>query len=157
MNPSTNHIAVSPPSGESITTHRVETADTWYDEETDQLFFVQLATGKVYACHVDTIRLRLVADTGVKAENASSYAVVYLPDSRHCLIVYDHLVAGDLPWKLVNLVTGKIRHLNMFAVGCDHHNTGAYHPPTKTIVITGGSGESNWGNGTAFHHYRLQS
>ena len=101
VEPATNRVAVSHLSGAPISSHRTETADTWYDKDTDELYFVQLATGKVYACHVGNKTLRLVADTGVTAHNAASYAVVYISDSKHCLIVYDHGVGGASPWKLV--------------------------------------------------------
>lgn len=154
LQPATNQVSTIGVTGVPITSHRTETADTWYDPETDELYFVQLATGRIYACHVGAHRLRMVADTGVKAGNASSYAVVYLTDSKYCLIVYDSVVAGALPWKLVNLISGAVQHLNLYASGCDHHNTGVYHPTSKTIVITGGSGEVNKANGAAFHHYR---
>lgn len=151
LNPATNVItSASVP----VSSHRTETADTWYDESTDELYFVQLATGKVYAYHIGKKSLRQVADSGVTADNASSYAVVYITDSRYCLIVYNEPVGGARPWKLVNLATGNVQHLNLFAPGCTSHNTGVYHPPTKTIVLTGGSSaDGNYKNGGAFHHY----
>ena len=151
LNPSTNVIISE---GLGVSSHRTETADTWYYEVTDELYFVQLATGKVYAYHIGKKLLRPVADTGVTANNASSYAVVYLTESRYCLIVYDELVGGARPWKLVNLATGAVQHLNLFAPGCTNHNTGVYHPPTKTIVLTGGSNDGNYRNGGAWHHYK---
>lgn len=153
LDPATNIVTAVRVSGASISSHRTETADTWYDADTDELYFVQLATGKVYACHIGNSALRLVADTGVLAGNASSYAVVYITDSKHCLIVYNAAVGGALPWKLVNLATGQTQHLNLFAPGCTNHNTGTYHPPTKTIVLTGGGNDGNRANGAAFHHY----
>ncbi|HTF20854.1 MAG TPA: hypothetical protein VK658_22425, partial [Chryseolinea sp.] len=121
---------------------------------TDEFYFVQLAVGKIYAYHIGKRLLRLVADMGIKADNASSYAVVYITDGGYCLIVYDQLVGGARPWKLVNLSTGSVQHLNLFAPGCTNHNTGVYHPPTKTIVLTGGSNDGNFKNGGAFHHYK---
>ncbi|MBM3342587.1 MAG: hypothetical protein FJY56_10835 [Betaproteobacteria bacterium] len=154
LQPASNQVLAVGVTGAPISSHRTETADTWYDPDTDELYFVQLATGRVYVCHVGGQRLRLVADTAVKTGDASSHAVIYLTDSKHCLIVYDSPAAGALPWKLVNLVTGAVRHLNLYAPGCDHYNTGVYHPPSKTIVLTGGSGPANRVNGAAFHHYR---
>ncbi len=154
LDPVTNIVTAARVSGQPVSSHRIETADTWYDLDSDELYFVQLATGKVYACHVGNRTLRMVADAGITASNAASYAVVYITDSKHCLIVYNQEVGGTLPWKLVNLSTGAVQHLRLFAPGCTNHNTGAYHPPTKTIVLTGGSSEVNMANGAAFHHYR---
>ena len=154
LDPVTNVVISAGVSGASVSSHRIETADTWYDQDTDELYFVQLATGKVYACQIENKVLRMVAATGVTAGNASSYAVVYITDSKHCLIVYNIEVGGVNPWKLVNLATGTVQHLNLFAPGCTNYNTGAYHPPTKTIILTGGSNDGNMANGAAFHHYR---
>ena len=143
--------------GLGISSHVVHTGDTWYDADTDDLYFVQISTGKVYAYRIGTRILRLVAttlDKTISSEN--SIAIVYLTDSRHCLLVYATMQIGsDTPWKLVNLASGEVRHLNPFPPGITRHNTGAYHPPTKTIVLTGGSNDGNKRNGAAFHHYRL--
>jgi hypothetical protein len=72
-----------------ISPHVVHTADTWYDAATDELYFVQIATGKVYAFRIGTKMLRLVATTIEKTiSTQNSIGVVYLTDSRHCLLVY---------------------------------------------------------------------
>jgi hypothetical protein len=139
-----------------ISPHVVHTADTWYDAATDELYFVQIATGKVYAFRIGTKMLRLVATTIEKTiSTQNSIGVVYLTDSRHCLLVYAaKQIDSELPWKLVNLDTGAVRHLNPMPPGITRHNTGAYHPQTKTIVLTGGNNDGNKRNGAAFHHYR---
>lgn len=154
LDPATNIVTASSVVGPPVSSHRIETADTWYDEVADELYFVQLATGRIYVCHVGKKTLRLIADLGVKADNSASYAVVYITDSRHCLIVYDESTGGSAPWKLVSLDSGNIQHLNLFAQGCSLHNTGIYHPPTRSVVLAGGSYERNMINGAAFHHYR---
>lgn len=142
--------------GLAISSHLVHTADTWYDADSDEFYFVQIATGKVYGYRIATHVLRLVAtaiDRTISEE--TSIAVVYLTDSRHCLLVYSASQIGStMPWKLVDLSSGAVRHLNEFAPGITHHNCGAYHPPTRTIVLTGGSNDGNRRNGAAFHHYR---
>ena len=142
--------------GLRISSHVVHTGDTWYDADTDEFYFVQISTGKVYAYRIGTKILRLVAttiDKTIRGEN--SIAIVYLTDSKHCLLVYSTKQIGSaLPWKLVNLASGEVRHLNPFPPGITRHNTGAYHPPTKTIVLTGGSNDGNKRNGASFHHYR---
>jgi hypothetical protein len=140
----------------NISSHIVHTADTWYDAATDELVFVQIATGKVYAFRIGTGMLRLVATTIDKTVSTqNTIAVVYLPDSKHCLLAYAaKQIQSELPWKLVNLDTGAIRHLNPFPPGITRVNTGVYHPPTKTIVMTGGSNDGNRRNGAAFHHFR---
>jgi hypothetical protein len=100
-----------------VSSHRIETADTWYDADTDELYFVQLPTGKVYGYNIGRNALRLVADTGVNADNAASFAVVYLSDSKHCLIVYSQAVGGPQPWKLVDLRSGTVQHFESFRAG----------------------------------------
>ncbi|HQU49709.1 MAG TPA: twin-arginine translocation signal domain-containing protein [Casimicrobiaceae bacterium] len=140
----------------NVSSHLVHTADTWYDADTDEFYFVQIATGRVYGYQIAKRTMRLVAttiDRTISAQN--SIAVVYLTDSKHCLLVYSEKQVGSpLPWKLVDLASGDVRHLNLYPPGITSHNTGAYHPPTRTIVLTGGSNDGNRRNGAAFHHYQ---
>ena len=108
----------------------------------------------VWGYQIGTNKLRRIADLGVKTSSTYTAANIWIPDDRYVLIVYEESVAGPLPWKLVNLTTGEKTEFKLFAPGCDYYNTGCYHPPTKTIVLTGGNIRGNFNNGGAFHHYR---
>lgn len=137
--------------------HRTETADTHYDETTDELVFAQIPTGRVYAYRIGDKKLRLVADVGCTAESSASYAVVFPPG--HCLITYSRETNRANPWRLVNLATGEVKAMDLYPEGCTAFNTGCYHPPTGQIVFTGGSNDEtptglNMRNGAAYHHYQ---
>jgi len=133
--------------------HRIETANTWYDADSDDLYFVQLNTGRVYAYNITGNALRPICVDLVPAfvgDGGMTRSVIFIPKYKHVLIVYTASDTLDAPpWKLVNLTTGKVQHLDLFAPGCDYHNTGAFHTASDTVVVSGGNGV----NGSAFYHY----
>ena len=155
LNPATGLVTQQWPTGlGNLPPHRIETSDTWYDEDTDDFYCVQLGAGKVYAVNVGKNTIRVAANLGVVVDQSTTRAVVYITDTKHVLVVYSVVDAGANPWKLANLTTGKVESLNLFAPGITRFDTGAYHPPLKTIVLTGGGTDGNLKNGASFHHYR---
>jgi hypothetical protein len=144
-----------------ISSYPAAKAPQWYDEETDEFYFAQVSAGKVYAHNIGANITRLVASLLPAAiDSGTTRACVFITDAKHLLIVYTALdLGGDAnSWKLINLLTGAVTSFNGYAPGCSYHNTGAYHQPSRTIVLTGGDSGSEitvGNNGQYFHEYRV--
>ena len=136
----------------------------WYDAENDELFFCQKDYCRVWGYVIGTNTLRLVAtiDLGEGKVSGRNYGTVFITDDKYLLLLfsmhYDPAIIVDPPWRLVNLTTGDVEGMDLFPPGTDYFNAGCYHPPTKTIVLTGGSEggypENNHNNGQYYHHFQ---
>jgi hypothetical protein len=140
----------------NITSHPINKSPSWYDSDTDELYFTQFVLGKVYAYKFDTKVLRVVTDKLLPApmtQSEATRAMCFITDKKHLLIVYTAFdMGGDLnSWKLIDLTSGVITSFNGYAPGCDYHSAAEYNPSTKRVVIIGGDGT----NGSAFHEYSV--
>ncbi len=141
----------------------------WYDADTDDYYFWVPQTGDVIAVRVNTpgfAKTRLIVNTGVTMAISATRATVFIPEAKHLLIVYSVTgpnatntaqvnEGGALPWKLINLTTGVMTSMNLFHATHTRSDHGTYHPPSKTIVLSGGGSDGNLQNGAFFHHYNV--